>query len=415
MSSFPPSYPQGYPPIYAPAVYRRPGMISAIGVIGIILGVAGILANSIVFLMLMSFSAISRVARSAPATPPPAAVAPTSAPAGEYVAPRGMRSDERAIVIQGLYGDDVPSDARREQLDALLADAGRDILPMTGADLTVDRVKASVTEHRRLPSASDEEPIDKFVLGFGSIEVSDHNAVFRPTSGEAIHVQGGSILDPASGQQILGANQIQAILNQIQKLDGKALAGPQREAIGAELARPGERIVLPGPSVASSVGQVKSATVLADGSVAIVTDSNTVSFSPDGTISPGVTTAAAAAGGSASFPVGRRLIALLTLATAASIALAVVLLVVGLFVLKGSPMSRRVQMIWAGAKIVLVLGTAIGWYRFWADVTAGNPTASHLGLMVMVAGATILLLVYPVAVLIALSTRSTRDYFTATQ
>lgn len=412
MSSLPPSYPQGYPPSYAPAAYRRPGIISAIGVISIILGVAGILANSIVFLMLMSLSAISRVAKSAP--PPPAAVAP-AAPAGEYVAPRGMRSDERQVVIQGLYGDDVPSDARRQQLDALLADAGRDILPMTGPDLTVERVKASVTEHRRLPSATDEEPIDKFVLGFGSLEVSDHNAVFRPTSGDAIHVQGGSVSDPVSGQQILGANQIQAVLNQIQKLDGKPLNSAQQEAISSELARPGERIVLPGPSVAAAVAQVKSASVLSDGSVAIVTDSNTVSFSPDGTISPGITTAAAAAGMSGSFPVSRRLTAVLTLCTAASIGLAVLLLVVGLFVLKGSPTSRRVQMIWAGAKIILVLATAFAWYRFWAEVTAGNATGSDAGIVAMVVGGTMVLLVYPVAVLIALNSRGTRDYFTSGQ
>src|SRR5688500_9039261 len=177
------SLPQPLPPVpVQPIVYsspeaQRPGIITAIGVVSIIVGSLGLLFNGIAGLQAFAMMMVSNMSK---AMVTQQAAATVAAQAPRPVDPLSMPKDERQVVLRGLAMHRAITPARREQLDALLAKSGRQIFRLAGPNLTVDVVKENVSESGRLPDARGGEGPDFFIVGEGRIELADDHAKFVP-------------------------------------------------------------------------------------------------------------------------------------------------------------------------------------------------------------------------------------------
>jgi hypothetical protein len=182
----------------------RPGSLTAIGVISIILGFSAAICNTCGVVGVLASSALSsfatkafqsaqsqRAATSPPATPrgqaqgriasplAPAAASPTTARA--Y--PGAMPSSERDVVVNALANMRALTAAQRGHLDALLARAGHRIFPPGPTPLTVDTVELAIRQSGTTNAATDDDSsgmTDYFVTRAGRIEVSEDDATFRP-------------------------------------------------------------------------------------------------------------------------------------------------------------------------------------------------------------------------------------------
>ncbi len=184
------SLPQPLPPVpvqpiaYSTPVANRPGLITAIGVISIVVASLGLMFNGIAglqaFVMVMVSQASKAVATAQQATQAAAAPAP------KIVDALSMPAEERRTVVRGLEMHRAISDPRREQLDALLLKCGRQIFQLSGPHLTVQVVQQNVNESGQLPDAEGGEGPDFFIVGRGRIELADDHAKFSPDNGAEI-------------------------------------------------------------------------------------------------------------------------------------------------------------------------------------------------------------------------------------
>jgi hypothetical protein len=148
----------------------RPGIITAIGVISIVVASISILASGVLgmwnFGMLMVSSASSRLSAISTSTTSAQVV---TAP-DEVVSDRGMAKAERRTVIDGFTDARPLTETRRRQLEELLAQNGQDVIGLSGPALTRLRVTANVSSSGRMPTArgGDDGP-DFYVIGQGRV------------------------------------------------------------------------------------------------------------------------------------------------------------------------------------------------------------------------------------------------------
>src|SRR5688500_1384240 len=151
----------------APPVRRgKPGIITAMGVISIIVACLSGFASFI-----LTFTAIGLLAASrAPATwtppAPPQQVVPT--PGGVSAVVGGVQvepsqsedgvhdENQRSMIIAGMTRARSIDAGRRKQLDLLLTVAGRSIFPFISPGTQPQTIRANVSDSGRLPSASAE-------------------------------------------------------------------------------------------------------------------------------------------------------------------------------------------------------------------------------------------------------------------
>src|SRR5207248_526457 len=105
----------------------RPRWVSTIGIMSIVLACLSLIVNLMVGLAslgMMTIAAASQARATALAARPPSSPADSAA---RVISPDGMGDSDRAIVIEGLSVRRRLTDARRQQIDALLADSGQKI------------------------------------------------------------------------------------------------------------------------------------------------------------------------------------------------------------------------------------------------------------------------------------------------
>jgi hypothetical protein len=393
------------------AYTARPGVVTAVSVFSIILASVGILVNLGGLVYAMQFQKFSsRVTVPAPpavVTPPPAPVAAPS----EYIAPDGLSAHDRRIVIEGLSQVQPLSDARRQQIDALLADAGVYVIHLSGDSLTPDRVAANVSGVKQLPDSNGGEPQDVFILGTGRLQVSDRTAVFFK-NGEisGIRTKGGSF----NGH--IGSGQINAIVEQVQSLCNHAMDDAQVQALAGQLQSGDQKLITPTASVAEAVQQVQSAQVLPDGTVAITTQTDTVSFGPKGEVFPGITQASVFSQPKIlPLNIARRDTTLMNLDCLLGLLISAFLLTIGIMLTRNSALARKLHLGYAVFKLLLVALTCYSWYMVWNEVINNpnnpqpDPNAPFAVMCIFgLPGA-----IYPIILLIVLNLRSVRQFFAA--
>jgi len=382
-------YPMHYAALTLPG---RPGILTAVAIIDLVLASLAMPCNFSQLMMTKLVSNFVTINRHAVAPAP--TVAPM--PAGEYIAPDGLSAIQRQLVLDALARARPISAARRGQLDAILADAGRQIIRLSPEYLTAERLDSYVTETRGGPAG------DVFVLGSGTLTLDDHSATFRPDGeGGAISI-GDGLCSDASGMH-LDALQIGAVVDQVRKLCNNALTAAQSARLATELRTPGQGLIAPN----SPATQVASAQVQPDGTIVITTNGGSFTASADGTrysSSTGIGsnfnyTASSTSGGAAGSPfpgIRRSAVVLMELDALAGLVFSIALLILGILLLRNWQRSRQFHLIYAIGKILLLPITIWALWQL-------NSTPSALWWSI---GA-----IYPIALLIVMNSATVRQYF----
>jgi hypothetical protein len=250
-----------------------------------------------------------------------------------------------------------------------------------------------------------------------------------PTAAPAMAAAAGAGLTPLEEQ---------AVMNRIAQLAGR-LTAAQRVTILQNL-RASQQLIIPGASAAGPASQVRSATILADGSVMVQTQATgnsallvvarngvVTTFTSSRWSSTGsFTTNSVSSGGGATKPgfgfAGRRMSsapALTAVAiTAVNIALAIFLIVCGVMMLRNVAQARRLHLVYAGVKVPVALAAAGATAWLWSSFismftgTAWGPGGSRGSVMVTVAMAPALLgCIYPIALWCVMESRSVREWY----
>jgi hypothetical protein len=396
---------------YESSYVSRPGILTAVGVVSIIIAALSMIADcaGLSFANLVSQIATAATQVSAlNAAPPPL---PVPAANAEYVAPDGLSAEQRRVVIAGLVQARAISDVRQRQIDGLLADVGQQVIQLSADNLTTDRVASYVTEVRNLPSASGGPADDLFILGSGRLQVSDEMAVFfAGDNPSGIRSHGGSYTD-ASGTH-MASGQIAAVVDRVRSLcaKGQEMNDAQLKSLEGDLESPSQNLITPSASVAEAAAQVVSVQNFGDGTIAVTTNGGSMSFGPRGQMVAGVM--ALSQMNWKPPVVARRDTSLLVLDSVLSLAAAGYLLACGIVVLRNANVSRWMMLGYAIGKIPL---GGLSCYAIYQVVLGLNPRSSDSGSMafawMMIMGATGL--VYPVVLLIVMNLRSVREFLSA--
>jgi hypothetical protein len=392
---------------YSSGQVTRPWILSAVGVVSIIVASLSLIADFIGL-------SIANVLTSMAAMAPPAAVATPPAPVvvqarSEYVGAQGLSASQRQIVIEGLSQVHALSETRQKQLDGLLADVGQEVIRLSPDNLTTERVVAYATDVREIPSGSGGEPDEMFTLGSGRLQVSDDDAVFFPdNSPSPIRSGGGSYTDSAGTH--IATEQIAAIVDRVRNLSNQAINGAQINSLEAELESTSQTLITPSPSVTQAAAQVLAAQSLPDGTIAVMTKNGSMSFAPTGQSFPGVMAVGAMRG---NWPMGislaRRDTTLLMLDALLSFVAAGFLLACGIVTLRNLPASRWMHLGYAAGKIVLAILSCCAIYTAAFAMDAKSPDARETALAwMLIVGAVGAM--YPIVLVIAMNLKSVREF-----
>ena len=406
-----------------PGSNRRPSILTAIGVLSIILASFSGLYSLFSGLQGFGFYAMSMAsARATPATATiagPAATMPGMQPAG----PTAMRPAERQALIESLTKDKALSPKRRRHLDAILAAAGASL----GADV--------ISERGTMPDSRSGEPgAEYFVTRRGRMEVFDDRAVFFPSDGsptvrvsapeESSDAQGddGSTTaapatSPGIGPGGLTQVEIKAVVQQADtqvkasSTGGKGLTPQQVNTLQSLLAVPGQQLVPP----ATAQGAVSSSFSDPSGQVTLVfSNGSMLMLGPQGNILSQTSPAAFAA---TSMSISPWAVAAFIATAVVSAGLAVLLLVAGILMLRHTPIARRLHLIYAWLKIPAAVAGGVSFAYVMYEMmngfgaAAGTPARIGWGTAAWAGIPAALSCIYPVALLIALNTRSVREYY----
>lgn len=426
-----------------PSATGRPGLLTNIGVLSIVIGVFGIMFNAAMGMTSFGFMIASQASQAI------AAAAAATTPSNVAIDDSVMSRAQRRIVIDGLSQVQPLSPARRRQLDAILAEGGDQLIPGAGAGLTAASVRANVSDSGRLPDADGGEGPNYFILGRGRLELFDTHAVFYPVSGgEAVRAQAPEDEEPLddaadtepaleadpdadpTAESGLSERQVQAAIQQIQTMlasQGGAqgnkpqLTAAQVKTLKGRFSDPVSGFLAPATDIAGVRRQVNAAIAMPDGSVMIGTQTGNMQIDPSGKVTSSFTFPNPVAGGAGiGFRVNEVAVLLSMVGAAAGVALAIYLIVIGSLVLRQHPKGGRLHAIYAWLKIPLAIGCAIAWVwmfsSFAGSVAGGTNTAPMWrGRMTFAAIAIAVLgCAYPIGLLLALRSQSVRNYYNST-
>jgi hypothetical protein len=403
-----------------PATANRPGLVTAIGVISIVVSVLSGLASvgfgiSGVSLWIMS---TIRMPRAAAVT----ASVKTSAGPNLHrlsIGPRGLAADRRATVITALRRNHNLTEARVQMLDAILADSGEIMFSFGGEAINGASVVASISDSGQVHQLNGGAGPDFFVLGTGRLELYDDHAVFMPSDGsETVRVSADELV--AQGSALKPA-QVESILQRARRLSGERLNPAQLASLKTALESDPPALVDPSNKLPLQ-SQVTAVQLQPNGMVMIRGATGFLNMDQNGLV------LSAFAGGKFSgspgagvpFNVAPGASLLVVAVSLISLGLAVFLLVAGILTLRQSLRGRSLHLIYATVKIPLVLLAMFAVYWMfssllstlssWPAASAPNRNA-RVAAAFFYAGFVGLGLIYPIALLIALNTRRLREYY----
>jgi hypothetical protein len=446
----------------------RPGVLTAVGVVSIVVACLSGIACIWMAIMLFAFVMVAKVSGALatmpapplpPPTPPPAVVTPanpststsTSDPTLSTLRthPRGLPPEQRQTVADALGQLQIISPDRLEQLDALTARAGKDIFPQSLKQRTDELQPEDVLEmiQAHTVGLSNDPAVpgpDTFRTERGRIELYDDHAVYYPKGGRAA-VRVSTLTDSpsytprpsasaassstttntpptSSSRNKLSKSQIEMIVQQAQTASGNAMNASQLAALRNLLNTPGQQYV----SRVTVSSAIRSASVMPDGSVFINFPGGFAQLGPQGQVTNTMTTGFGPAtpfpfgGGGKAVKINGGAMALAAFEVIASFGLAVYLLVSGILVIRNSPRGRKLHLIYAAIKIPITIlgGLGVWWLLtgFFSSMTTAsgmpNPGAGmSMSVGIQTAVMCTLALIYPVALLIVMQTQAVKDYY----
>ena len=423
------SLPQPLPPVpvqpivYSNPVAQRPGLITTIGVLSIVIGSLGLLFNGIAGLQSFGMMMISNMTKTAAAAQQ-AKQAAVAVKQSRPVDPLSMPAEDRQKVVRGLAMHRAISKPRREQLDALLAKCGRQIFKLRGADLTVEVVRVGVNESGPLPDAKGGKPLDFFIVGEGRIELADEFAKFTPGNGaEIVRVSASDVGEQVNWEAGLTPAQVKAIVDKAEAQAGQALPAAMKSKLEQSISAPGQGYFETVPTVPEAAAQITNVSYFVNngsGSLTLQTARGMLVIDQSGNVTSSMTWGGAGGGfAGPTFNVNMQAAIASIVCAVLGSALAIYLLIIGILMLRQHPRAGRLHKIYAAIKIPLAIAAGLAWPIFWMSINpAGTATGSSPMSAALITGCVITILVgiaYPIFVLIALRTRGVREYYAAVQ
>jgi len=428
-ASMPPSVPIPVQalPYSIPVQYGRPGIITAIGVICIVVAcLSGITSfatgvYSSLFYMMSKMSTM--VAQQSVAANATRAVAPqTAAPPGK------MSPSDVGVALNSLQIKLQLDAAHVRELDRLLRLHGREIIEDDDAALTSASVNNAVSASQPQVGNSPARfktnrgtvliypDRTKFTSADGSVKIatsvkhqSDQRSFFSTSSSTSYSFQtsNGAALSPAQVASVVAA--VTAI--------NSTLNPSQLASLQTELAKPNQMLVMPATAVPGGRPVISSYAPPGGNAVIMFATGSQLVLGPGGQV---------ISSGPPAFPkfkVSGALVVILVAEAILSVALAIYLLIVGIQVFRASFRAPRLLSIYAWLKIPLALVAGVGLamlgYQFTSGITnmaqfrGATPNTAGISLGFIFWGCVIagLGLALPIGLLIALRSRTVKDYY----
>jgi hypothetical protein len=355
-----------------PPTNRRPGILTAVGIISIVVGcLSGLSSCGGVFSGVMFATLSSRMFATppSPATPTPPAPNASRAtvtigglPWDEADMEDGLEPPETRKVTNVLSRTRSLSDPRRQHLGILLAAHGKVIFPtVTGSSSEADIARAITG------GGITADGANWYTVGTGRIEINDQRAHYRPSTGTPVVEASAPIATPAT--QPLGvwqSHQSQGII--VSQSNGSGTTSTWS---------------------ISTTPPLNPATGPAPAPVPVFNISPVAAW----------------------LSVGENVL---------SGAVAVLLLIAGILVLRDSPRARRLHWIYVAAKIPLIVVAAVATALMTSSMLSGVMAMPGAGMapgfttwmvVIQVVMTAAIALVYPVALIFVLRSRSVREYY----
>lgn len=391
-------------PSYAQSsVASRPGAVTAIGVISIILASIALITNvvsGIFGLTSITTTKVQQIVVNRQDVDRYPLVAPQSASA-----PDAMSDEEAFTVAAGLSRVKLLTPARMEHVKTLARVHGKTMFPFTSGNVSAARVAGNVSDSGEVLGGGGART-NYYVLGEGRLEVSDTQATFRADDGKTYRStdppQDNSISEPSIDAMLRSLAPSGAPPNAAQKLTiQKLLRDPQQLIVEGDS---GAQVVFAGP--------------LKDGGIWFSTPVAQVRLDNAGKAT--LLSAGAPEPGTNALT-GRKLTTkwanLLMLESLLSGLLAILLLIGAIFLVRGRPIGRKLCTVWALIKFPLViagaifLGMAISEWLAAITSDSSTPPSPSIAPVVIAGLHGVVGLVWATIVLIALTRASVRDYF----
>jgi hypothetical protein len=435
--------------------YGRPGIITALGVTGIVFAALSLVASvfsGCVGGVVMTYSAKTAGWRTTAATTIPAGsgaatVVNSGSASADPAGATGLRAADRAIVVDALKrkARRVLTPEREKQLDAFLVEHGRRVFTPPADGLTPKLVADQVARTGQMAGGADYfvfQESDLCPLP-GQLTLRDSGAVFAPDdrSGELRSVAkakakpangdaGGDVdptqaandpsATPAEVPDPLDPSQANAVVGRVRQLSNNRLKASQAAQIATLLQSPSSAHWIDNtPNVAGLTAQVGSAIAQSDGSITVnFTNGTSMPLDAKGNLvgpmppPPAVNPAAVSSAnpfpafvGPISVQSGSYTLAIAEAVLSALVA--IYLLVISILVLRQTPIGRRLFAIYAAAKLIC------GVLAIVAFVQILNALGPHFlrGPITTALVFSVMGLIFPIAVLITLTSRGVRDYY----
>lgn len=165
----------------APPRVLRSGLVTAIGVMSVVLGALSILVGllfGVQSVAMMAFTSSATVTARGTLVSSGAGTQGTAA--SQYQSPRGWDPAAARVAVAALSEVQALTVEQQQQLESLLLEFGQDVFPFDADQATSARVKSSVSDSGALRSQSGLGAV-YFVVGNGRIELSDRDATFLPS------------------------------------------------------------------------------------------------------------------------------------------------------------------------------------------------------------------------------------------
>jgi hypothetical protein len=392
---------------------QRPGIITAIGVISIIVGSLSIVGSGLSglygFGMMMVAQVSQAMATASANAPAPAATGPATSPTMDAgVEPpvdpaMGLDADARGVIVNVVAGLSNLNADRQKQLDTLLAYRGARVFAFANQPVTVKGVQARITKYGTMPSPDASKPgADFFLTAWGTVEIYDDHAVFRSEGSEPFSISAGQ---PALGAPMTRRQAADVIVTKVQGM--ASINEKQADALRELIASPAQNII---QDYASPGSEVTMAEVLDDGSLWVGFTNGDVDIDAAGKVTNSSQYSAGGGGAGWTGPtlnISRTATTVVMLEAMASMGLAVYLLVIGILTLRQSLRARMLHWVYVWIKIPLAIACAWAWAAVVESMSSGAaaPVAWIGAIAALGAGA------YPVALIFALNTRSVKDYY----
>lgn len=488
-AQYPPGYPpagaaygHGYPyppyqtPVHAAAGTGRPGIVTAIGVISIIVASLSIIGTALTgfwgirMQQLVKQTTTMARTRAAAAAPPPPPVVSNPSPVLEGAPPaeesrivttdRGHAEDDRELIARVFGTMEVMTPELDRQLHGLLARDGKDIAPIPSGGTTASRqaaIRDAVSRHGELPSADRKTPNGVFFqLPAGEMSLYHDRAIFRWTDRSKPLIRSIAPKAPAPGTTSEPEPELPPTPPQ-------PPAGGQVDPFASDpndpFAAPTDAQQQPAPGSASGVltpAQVQSViqkvqaaaknqlnpqqvaalrSALSDPNQNLVPPDNVwspvsvVQMNPDGSAIIKLTNAAIVMDSAGAIqdqfmtnipaaPLRSSGIAMVIIESALSAIVAMFLMYAGIQALRQSPRAGRCHLLYALVKIPLAVVAAIGLTMLMNDVISffelmGLRGSDRSGVLTFALWMAGLGVIYPIVLLIVLHVPSVKAYFKA--